>query len=586
MRCWPGRSPNCGSGGPRRSSSNWISRRASRKGRRPTRWPRCCPGTGRGSPTCSTACGGPRRTPGSRRSSPRSAASTSAWPRCRNCARRSGSSARRASPRTSGPNRSGSSRSGNLPYYLATAFDQIFLQPSGGLGLTGIMVEQLFLRSALDKVGVSFEAAQRKEYKTAAHPLTERGFTAARPGGKRAPGRVHRRAAHQRHRRTAREDARPTRGPCSTAARSCRTRPSPKGSSTRWATATRSTRRSAAQAGPDAVLQYVGRYQRTRTLAQRARKLPNPRERYVAVIYASGPIRQGRSGRGPMSGPAIGSDTVAGALRAAAADERAAGHPAPGQQPRRLVHRVRHDLARSRARPGRRHAGRGVHGRRRGVRRVLHRDGRGRDHRAAGDDHRLDRRGDRQARRRGPAEPGRDHHRPGGRGRARPDVRPRPTRSAKTSGPSSTPGWTTSTPTSPARWRRAAGLSGEQVREVARGRVWTGADAVQNGLADSLGGLAEAAQAARRRGGLPADAPLRACSRGSPRWISCGRTNRARTAPRRRPAACRRSWPGWCPAWSPGSGRSPRPGAGLAAGRAGGPVAVRAADAAGFWRID
>ena len=66
---------------------------------------------------------------------------------------------------------------GNLPYYLATAFDQIYLQPSGSLGLTGIVVEQLFLRSALDKIGVNFEAAQRQEYKTAAHPLTERGFT-------------------------------------------------------------------------------------------------------------------------------------------------------------------------------------------------------------------------------------------------------------------------------------------------------------------------------------------------------------------------------------------------------------------------
>jgi len=60
------------------------------------------------------------------------------------------------------------------------------------------------------------------------------------------------------------------------------------------------------------------------------------------------------------------------------------------------------------------------------------------------------------------------------------------------------------------------GMSEERVREVARGRVWTGADAVRNGLADSLGGLAEAAQAARRRGGLPVDAPLRAFPRVSP----------------------------------------------------------------------
>src|SRR6202043_3809799 len=66
---------------------------------------------------------------------------------------------------------------GNLPYYLATAFDRIYLQPSGTLGLTGVAVEQLFLHDALAKVGVGFESAKRYEYKTAADNLTERGFT-------------------------------------------------------------------------------------------------------------------------------------------------------------------------------------------------------------------------------------------------------------------------------------------------------------------------------------------------------------------------------------------------------------------------
>src|SRR3981081_1603035 len=66
---------------------------------------------------------------------------------------------------------------GNVPYYLATTFDRIYLQPSGSLGLTGITVEQLFFRTALDKIGINFQAAQREEYKTAAHSLTERGFT-------------------------------------------------------------------------------------------------------------------------------------------------------------------------------------------------------------------------------------------------------------------------------------------------------------------------------------------------------------------------------------------------------------------------
>ena len=68
---------------------------------------------------------------------------------------------------------------GNVPYYLATAFDRIYLQPSGSLGLTGIAVEQLFLHDALAKIGIAFQSAKRYEYKSAADPLTERGFTAA-----------------------------------------------------------------------------------------------------------------------------------------------------------------------------------------------------------------------------------------------------------------------------------------------------------------------------------------------------------------------------------------------------------------------
>src|SRR5215471_2162616 len=66
---------------------------------------------------------------------------------------------------------------GNLPYYLATGFDRIYLQPSGTLSLTGVAVEQVFLRGALDKLGIDFESAKRHEYKSAADQPTETGFT-------------------------------------------------------------------------------------------------------------------------------------------------------------------------------------------------------------------------------------------------------------------------------------------------------------------------------------------------------------------------------------------------------------------------
>ncbi|MBO0769933.1 MAG: S49 family peptidase, partial [Actinobacteria bacterium] len=66
---------------------------------------------------------------------------------------------------------------GNVPYYLATAFDRIYLQPSGDVGLTGINVEQWFYRGALDKLGLEYQVGKRHEYKSAADRFTEHGFT-------------------------------------------------------------------------------------------------------------------------------------------------------------------------------------------------------------------------------------------------------------------------------------------------------------------------------------------------------------------------------------------------------------------------
>src|SRR6266852_6576140 len=52
-------------------------------------------------------------------------------------------------------------------------------------------------------------------------------------------------------------------------------------------------------------------------------------------------------------------------------------------------------------------------------------------------------------------------------------------------------------------------MPADRVHEVARGRVWTGADALANGLVDELGGLDRAVSLARARAGLPPDAPVR-----------------------------------------------------------------------------
>jgi protease IV len=53
------------------------------------------------------------------------------------------------------------------------------------------------------------------------------------------------------------------------------------------------------------------------------------------------------------------------------------------------------------------------------------------------------------------------------------------------------------------------GMSRDDVHAIAKGRVWTGADAARNGLVDVIGGLRDAARIARERAGLPDTAPLR-----------------------------------------------------------------------------
>ena len=46
-------------------------------------------------------------------------------------------------------------------------------------------------------------------------------------------------------------------------------------------------------------------------------------------------------------------------------------------------------------------------------------------------------------------------------------------------------------------------MSMKQTRAVARGRVWTGEDALKLGLVDQLGGLKDAIELAKQVAGLP-----------------------------------------------------------------------------------
>jgi protease-4 len=68
---------------------------------------------------------------------------------------------------------------GNGAYYLATAFDEIYLQPSGDVGLTGLLVETPFPTEGLEKIGVTMRGDRRYEYKNAYNVLTDTAYTDA-----------------------------------------------------------------------------------------------------------------------------------------------------------------------------------------------------------------------------------------------------------------------------------------------------------------------------------------------------------------------------------------------------------------------
>jgi protease IV len=403
---------------------------------------------------------------------------------------------------------------GNMPYYLATAFEQVYLQPSGDLGLTGIALETVFYRGTLDKLGVDYELAKRYEYKNAVNTLTEREFD--------EPHREAQQRLAESVTEQLTEGIADRRGIAAADVRGLIDRGPFIGSEAIEAglvdalgyrdevyAAVRK------EAGDQAELRYIGRYNRSQKLARGARRLPNPRERFVALIHATGAIRRGRSGRGPVTATSIGSDTVAAAIRAAAADDRVlaivlrvnspGGSYVASDTIWREVVRARAgakpvvvsmgDVAASGgyyismaadvivAQPGTVTGSIGVFGGKPVVTGLLDRAGLSTDAVSEGEHARM---------------------------------------------------FATTHAYTQAEWDRVnawldriyADFTGKvaegrrlttaRVHEIARGRVWTGADAARNGLVDELGGLDVAERIARRRAGLPPDAPVRPFPRLSP----------------------------------------------------------------------
>lgn len=60
----------------------------------------------------------------------------------------------------------GSFSSESSTYYLASQFQEIWLQPIGAVGLTGLGIETPFGKSVLDKIGIQADFMRREEYKS------------------------------------------------------------------------------------------------------------------------------------------------------------------------------------------------------------------------------------------------------------------------------------------------------------------------------------------------------------------------------------------------------------------------------------
>src|SRR3954467_8766166 len=71
----------------------------------------------------------------------------------------------------------GEGSNGTLPYYLATACEQIYLAPAGDLNLLGLYTETRFLRGALDKLKIEPDFNRVGRYKSAVETYTQNQFT-------------------------------------------------------------------------------------------------------------------------------------------------------------------------------------------------------------------------------------------------------------------------------------------------------------------------------------------------------------------------------------------------------------------------
>ena len=278
---------------------------------------------------------------------------------------------------------------GNGAYYLATAFDPIYLQPSGDVGLTGILMESPFVKGTLSKLGVTFHGDHRYEYKNALNFYTETKYTGPH---KEAMTAIMASWFNQmkdgicQARQIAPEkfqslvDAGPYLGQEAVDARLV--------DGVAYRDEVYGKVRS--QAGEGAELLYLDKYLR------RAGR-PHERGKTVALVFGVGGVTRGKSDYDPVQGSQnMGSDTVAGAIRAAAEDKDVKAILFRVDSPGGSVRCLRHHLARSSAGAPGGQAGDCFDGKSGRVGRILCGDGGRQDRGRARNHHGLDRRAGRK----------------------------------------------------------------------------------------------------------------------------------------------------------------------------------------------
>lgn len=203
---------------------------------------------------------------------------------------------------------------GNQGYYLATAFEEVWLQPSGDVGLNGLSAATMFLRGVFDKLELGVRMDQRHEYKNAMNMYTERDYT---PAHREALGAVLGSMHGQlvagvaagrgldANAVTALIERGPFLGPEALEARLV----------DHLGYRDEFMARVQEKAGDKAELLFHDKY------LARAGK-PHQKGARIAVVYGVGPVMRGSNSFDPLfgGGPTMGSKTVAGALRQAIDD--------------------------------------------------------------------------------------------------------------------------------------------------------------------------------------------------------------------------------------------------------------------------